>query len=1031
MALHTLSHREKIIALVTMQDLLPLFKGTLVLDIQIRSTAETQLSALKSQPGFLEACVYIINSANSIPTKQDRIAAAVYFKNTINKLWPAQILDEEKLFIKSNFVPILHFCDHNIKQQLLPTLRILILCELASWSEIFTHTKELLDAKFTPQDFFNDDALNGVYTGLLCISEVTRSFRWIKNDQRSELDTIIEEFFPNILHIGQILLSLLDQLTEFKAEILKLVLKCYKFVTYFDLPTPLQKPELVLEWGQFHGSLINMKLPDYVYNSRLLEQEKNLLQILKVLKWSLANINRMMSRYTTNKKSKYEAFHTLFVNNFLPYLILNLIQIVDNWCQGMIWLNLLTLYFMIEILRNSLSSKALWLEIKPILPKLIENFFYPIIVLDDTKVDTFDTDPHEYINLTFSLFVDNTNAPDVAAVNFIKHLLDLRRKTSFPVIMNLIHENLVLLSDAQETLEVAKKKEALLRVIGAISSHLVNSHENVYYSQMEEMVLRLVLPNVNSQYKFLVARAYDTLGNFSDLSFTDEGNFNLVIYEILKNFHDNKEDNLVVCLENSLCIQSFLHNDQFKENLSVIILPVISKLLDLSNEVDNDAISVVIQECVENFSDQLQPFGVDLVYKLVDNFMRILNEQTADETQDNNEEPEPVDEDKIIAGIGILNTIVTVLLSFESNEIMIKELTKILTPMIKFILSHKNENYLSEVSEIIENLVFLNKQVSPDLLDLLKLVSRLVDDGLGIMYFEELLPALKNYLIYFDDAENENEFIDIYINIFIKMNDNLDSINDFVLNFELVQYFVLILKMKLINYFTVIMTHLLPMFKLLELESSIFFKIPFLNTIICLMIYDSNFVLANLQGTFFSVFLGHWFRVIPKMTRCYDIRLSILGLISLMNNNNLVPNPDFGSNLLLLAKNLPLAMKSLQRKQKLFNADFIREDLATTSINLPDLTHREEEDEDTSDEDINEDHNDYLNFLEQENMKFNVEEDEDLIEDPMEITPLDNINLTEILDNFFNLLKINQDKFIKLFGHTTPEDIQACIALNP
>ena len=41
--------------------------------------------------------------------------------------------------------------------------------------------------------------------------------------------------------------------------------------------------------------------------------------------------------------------------------------------------------------------------------------------------------------------------------------------------------------------------------------------------------------------------------------------------------------------------------DEFKQVLSNIVLPTMSKLLDLSNEIDNDAISVVMQDCVENF----------------------------------------------------------------------------------------------------------------------------------------------------------------------------------------------------------------------------------------------------------------------------------------------------------------------------------------------------------------------------------------------------------------------------------------------
>ena len=87
----------------------------------------------------------------------------------------------------------------------------------------------------------------------------------------------------------------------------------------------------------------------------------------------------------------------------------------------------------------------------------------------------------------------------------------------------------------------------------------------------------------------------------------------------MRNF-DNSEASLPVLFESALSIQAFMVKDEFKQVLSNIVLPTMSKLLDLSNEIDNDAISVVMQDCVENFSEQLQPFGVDLMGKLVQQF---------------------------------------------------------------------------------------------------------------------------------------------------------------------------------------------------------------------------------------------------------------------------------------------------------------------------------------------------------------------------------------------------------------------------
>ncbi|EGV66646.1 Nonsense-mediated mRNA decay protein 5 [Yamadazyma tenuis] len=1027
------------------QLILEYFKGTLVSDPHIRRESELQLAKLHRLPGFLESCVKIINSHNGpieypVP-KETQVACAVYFKNTINRYWGSgEIALADKPFIKSNFPQIMIDSNYNIKQQLLPTLRILIQSELHDWMDLLQTVNALLGDSFNMDSINNEVELNKVYTGMLCLSEISRSFRWMKNSQRQELELIIEEFFPRLLFIGECLSSDSANLNEFKAEILKLILRCYKFVTYLDLPQSLQTPASIIQWGQFHGSLVNMKLPAYVLNARLSENEKNQFQLSKVLKWSLANINRCATRYVTGSNFKYDQFKAVYVHEFLPYLVSNLVSIVEMWCAGTRWLNLSALYYLIEILRTSISLKNLWVPIKKILPHLVQYFMYPIIVPSDDKIETFDNDPHQYISLTFNVFLDDTNAPDTAAINFIKTLLQQRKKYSFGIIMSFIHDELLALVNMEETLDSAKKREAILRLVGSISGNLINSSENKFYDHMEEFLMKLVLPNVRSNYKFLVARTFEILGSFSDLEFKSEENLNLVIYEVLKNFGFNShpiETDLAVVLENSLCLQSYLHIPQFKETLSVMVLQVISKLLEISNEIDNDTISVVIQECVETFGQELQPFGKELVDKLVRNFMRIVSEQEGDEKSDDYEGVDSND-DKVIAGIGILNTIVTVLISFEENRYVVRELTDKLIPMIKYILVHRNENYLSETCEIIENLVYLNKDVSQDMFDVLRLINDLINDGLGVMYFEEMLPALKNYLLYFEDEQPsplDTEFIEIFLNVFIHMNENVESLGDSVLNFELIQYFILILKVKSVGYFNVIIGQLIPLFKVFDTPNpdvNLYFRISFLNIIICMLIYDSNFVIINLNEMFIKFFLGHWIQVIPKLTRCYDIKLSILGLISLINNNNLVANPDFATNLVYLLKTLPTAIRDLRKRRKQFIADFKDEFDGSRSTNAEDGDNYgsfgDSGDETEADEDIvNDDHCDFLDFLTQENLKL-LSHEENIIEDPLETTPLDHVNLPEILKNFFSLLQTKKnDRYLELFGSIPEQELQGFI----
>lgn len=1052
--------------------LLGCFSGTLEADPNIRRQAEDELTRLATNPGFLKGCMDIhdfgSDQLQGIPLSY-RIASAVYFKNKILKCWGItdtsnanHIPIPEKHYIKSKLLVIITNNEYNIKQQFLSALKLIITIDYPhSWPELLEQTGIYFQLTAGTNNEFplDENQLNKLYTGLVSLLEIVRKYRWLKNNEREAvLDPIIEQSFPYLLIVGNLLISKSEYLTEFSSEILKLILKIYKFATYYDLPIPLQQKHLIISWGQLHGDIINMNLPSYTANRN--ERDKDLLQISKALKWSLANLNRLLSRYITSSRV-YKEFKTIYCNEFLPYLIKNLIKIIELWCSHQKWLNLSALYNLIEILSNAIDIKCLWLLVKPLLETLIHYFIYPIIGLTDEKIELFDQDPHEYIQLSFNIFLHDFNSPDIAAIKFLNRLLESRKKYSFDLVVNFVYQELYALVQKQvdnngdDTLSDAIKKESLLRIIGSISPHLLY-RKNKYYDEMEEFLMKLIVPNFSSNYKFVVARTFEIIGKFSDLEFKLEQNLNLVMYHILKNFRDNLEDNIIINLENALAIQSYLHIPQFKEHLSVIILPVMSRLLDISNEIDNDTISVVMQECVENFSEQLQPFGVELIYKLVESFMRIVTEMeetgAGTATSDNNKLDSMLvgggggedHNDKIIAAIGILNTIITVLLSYENKPVIIQELTHILIPMVKYVLNSKNDNYLSEIGEIIENLIYLNKSVTPELYEILELVNGLMNDGIGLMYFEELLPSLKNYLIHgsfsntmiSDDKDTTKNMEHarnlIFLNIFSKMNTAYDNFNDLALSFELIQYFVLSLRTNVVSYLPEIGNQILSLFNIyqeLEAQTSLLFKISYNNVIISALIYDSNMMILMLHEQF-NLFLNNWFKLIPKLTRVYDIKLSILGLMSLINNSNIIINVTLSSNLVLLLKKLPHALKELNRRRSVFNADFHEdkvdnfEDTFGIDNSDDDQGHGSDDDDD-EDQDHGSDNDqgdslgtstggdvDYLNFLQQEDLKL-----DDIVEDPLERTPLDNINLTQIIHNFIHLLKSHDhEKYDKLFG---------------
>ncbi|KAI5955332.1 NMD5 [Candida jiufengensis] len=1039
------------------QLILECFAGTLQANLELRNHSEKKLKELSSQQGFLQCCLNLLSeSSTPIDIKK---AIAVYFKNRIIKYWnnkdsgiQFKINQDERIIIKDKILSVILICDYNIKQQLVPVLRLLIALEFDNWNSLLDQIGELLTQ--------SQNSEQNLYTAMLCFKEIARKFKWSDNQSREiKLYPIINQAFPYILNIGKGIISNVDQgteITEIQAEIIKLILKSYKYVTYFDLPEPLRSKDQVFQWGEFHASIINIKPPSYVLNDSLSEQEKSFYQISKCYKWAIANILRLFIRYassnTLSKKVSYKEFHQLFISEFIPHFIQQFLTIIEEYCHGKRWLCITSLYQLLEFLSHCIVEKPTWTIIKPYFETITTHLVYPIICPTDHVLEIYEEDPQEYINLCFDQTGEYDN-PESAALGFIATALYKRKKTCLSPITNLIHQELTSLQQQEETLEVAKKKEGLLRILASISGYLPKDET------IEPILSSLVIPNLNSKYEFLKARTIEVCSQFADTEFQNKEVLSNLIHGILKNF-DNPEVSLPVQFNSALSIQAFVTNEEFKQVLSTIILPTMSKLLELSNEIDNDAISVVMQECVENFSEQLQPFGVDLMSKLVQQYMKLAVELNEASQVDIDEFDSNYDDqgDKQMAALGFLNTMITVLLSFENSQEICNKLEEIFSPAIEYVFMNEMDEFYAEIGELIENSTFLVRSISPIMWNNFKLLFNNFQNGTALMYVEELMPSLQNYLIYGkSQLQNDENLIESMVIIFQLITaDSGDDLGivDLILAYEYAQTLILCLENKsepLISKFLEIVLSNDSKNDKRKLTSS--YTIDSYNVIIASIIYCNETTISILNNSNFLVkFLTNWFELIPQLERVYDLKLSLLALVSLSK----VPNLDqqifesLSDKYVTLLKKLSIAIPELDKKRKNIdeinsnpNFEFNEEILSRIGGNDDD----EEEEEDgnwedefeattqetsTSDDEAT---RQYIEFLNSEDSKlqnsgFFDQSDETVHEDPLQTTPLDEINPFEIFKIFLKNLQENDlSQFQILFGNLNDDDQKLIIDL--
>ncbi|ODV60097.1 Nmd5p [Ascoidea rubescens DSM 1968] len=1159
------------------------FAGTLQPDESIRDQAERSLkNFLTTQPNFLSSCISLIALSDNQINEFIKHSTSIYLKNQIKKNWeytdsnpPSKsskssiiIPSEEKQLIKSNLLNLLlsdqFSIDYNsssnnhIKAQILVCLLHIISLEYPNdWPNLLNDAVSLLNNSLDEQ--------NKLFIGLYCFKEIMRHYRWKGNSTRSEsLDPIIHNVFPILIDLANTILNstnsipndvnninLINKFNQ-NGELIRLIIKTFKFVTFTDLPEPFQNIEnvnssLIFPWINLQLTVISKKLPLFIVN--LSNEAKISNPWVKSQKWSFANLFNLLIRFCSSSKFKshdYPTFKKNFVALILPEIIKIYFKLISDWCQDPVssFMSNSCLYYLINLVDTSIVYPNTWKLISANLQDLIANFIYPLVIPTDEVINIFETDPNEYIHMRLDIFEETSDSPDFAAASFLVTLASKRPKSSLNLILEFIYNNLIDLQHQQqsnngiETLDIAKNREGLLRILSSISFILTNENSE-YLSQMESFFNQLVLHNLNSEFGFLKARTLKVLSSFSSIEFTDSSIIELIYQGIIKDFNldklrqnslsqnnpnnnglnqndDSDEGTLVIQLESSLAMQAFIQNESFKILLEKDVILIVQRLLILSDKIDTDSISAVMQELVEQFFEQLQPFGAQLVNRLSEQFIGIIvgnNNVDLNYLQDSKNlhdfeiSPEYLNEsssDKQMVALGLLNTMVTILLSFENSQDSIENLLKYYSPVIKIILINGIDDYFAECFDLIENTSFLSRKIFSELWEIFDIIIMIFqidkDSNTSLLYLDEIMPSLNNYFVYgFKELVDNKNFETInkfYLLYFIILNNGYEEnivgnlanynkqINDiqdtrhlningisiacefaskFMISLgndcrqfikDILVSFFLTLQRKLKNEYindqdtfdeVQIINSISSYIKLDSKVNKLFksylanrkFSINFLNLILAGFMFDTVLTLEILTEFQFIEFFFQklWFKSISKGTvrRVYDLKITLIGLLSLVNldnhdilkfNLNLIMK-DIRDNIVLVLGKLPKAINDLETKKKSYAADLSQSDFYSNEFGADEFVDVESVNE-SSKGGFNENdgaQNDENNDDNKDNLLFEIDEDDDLFEDPLSCNPLDNINIFEVFKtSLIGLRNKDENKYKEIFENGLTHD---------
>ncbi|KAK5668770.1 Nonsense-mediated mRNA decay protein 5 [Batrachochytrium dendrobatidis] len=869
---------------MTTQAIYQMLAATVQADPVVRKQGESALSDCSSQSGFLSSLLQITLVPESDHAVQQ--AGAIYFKNKVSRSWETssetQIALEDKTWVKQHIISAISSTNALIRAQLLTALSIILESDFrfGVWPELLPTVKSML-AMDQPQ--------NVIYSGLLIFLELVKAFQWVSPNARAPLHPVIADMFPILLATAINIKPHLTTSIE-ATTMAKTIIKIYNCSIRLEICEAQQDLESLIPWGSLFVDIIELQLPAGALSMPEDKDERQKHSWWKLKKWAYQCLNTLFGRYGSAKPEKrYAAFSKMFAVNFAPKILECFLRQIQLLVQGM-WMSDRAKQHLAAFLEHCVKRKATWSILKDHLPMIVTHFIFPLMCFSPQDEELWQDNPVDYIHKKVDPPMDDFKSPVVAAAQLLVAICQDRFKQAFVSVVTIINEILAQYDATPAESRNPCHKYGILNMMACLVEEALNERSPIR-GGMETFLITHVVPETTSTFPFLRARACDTLLKFSsEMEYEDPNHLEYTFKHILACL---KDPELPVRVEASLALSPFFRYPQIHEAMKPHAVEIMQGLMELTNEIDMDTLTHVMDQLVFEYSEQLAPFAVQLATQLCSTFMRIMSD-----TNFTNEDDFDLDEaeDKTMAAMGVLKTISSLILSVEGSPVILAEVDKVISPAVVFVLENCILDLYEEIFEIIETATFCSKSISETLWKLFPLIYKTFQSD-AFDYFQEISPSLHNYVIYGKEVlvqskEHRNMIFDIAWRIFHGGSGVGES--DRVRACQLLEIMMLHLREHMDEFIPkcleVAYGTLSPQPTKSDVKPALkYAKTPALRVhaieiVANALFYNPKLALGLLeQSGWTSTFFELWFHNLEHFTRVHDKRLTILALSAILN----------------------------------------------------------------------------------------------------------------------------------------------------
>jgi hypothetical protein len=669
-------------------------------------------------PGYLSTLLQIVANA-SVPVEIQH-AAVLRFKNLVGQHWrfapenDQYFSDQDKEVVKANiYETIVHQRNQLIRVQLCEAVYFIAQRDFPDkWSTLLPQVA----TGFQGQD------LARTYASVSVLYQIFKRYRHKVDEMSDQVDALVSEIFPPLLQMFQ---HFAPHDSPEAIEMCRMVSKCFRVVNEYHLPQHLAKPKVIDAWVSVFLAYVAKPEPAELLNRDSDARINH--PYWKCLKTICKLLVRLYQRYGQPEYSdeKYKKFATTFVKEQAPRLQNSFLALLEKQAAGA-FLSARVLNSTFQIFNVAITQATLFKLLKKKLDFLIFTSIFSCLALKEEDLRLWHEDPQEFINRETDITTE-FHDPRVAATNLLIDLVRTRTAQTLDRVLNVIGETLAAYSQAPTDAGLIVKKDVVMRAFGSLSELLVQKSE--HKSTIEHVLVVHAIADLTHSNGFLRARASWVLCRFSNVEFTDKQHYVQMVQGVYNLLTDRE---LPVKMEACSAIAAIIRCASQLEPFRPLIPGIIGAFFQIIDEIGKEDVVDIFDSLIEKFGDEISPYAQQLVERMVQIFMSLVNADVDDD-------------DAICTAMSCMRAVNTVLHSLSQLPHLYASLEPICALAINAVFSAQAMDFFDDILETITCFTYYPKKISDYMWSLFPVILQAFNDY-AFDYISSMIHCIDNYI---------------------------------------------------------------------------------------------------------------------------------------------------------------------------------------------------------------------------------------------------------------------------------------------